>query len=117
MIWAVQDILAMPGFKDADEDEVSRRLDAIESFIVRHTNNGFTDRATHEANYPPDVKEGVLGMLSFDMGGRYDSIGVASESLGRHSVTYRDASAQAGSAGGYPADAVAFLIPYMRARF
>lgn len=65
--------------------------------------------------YPPDVKEGVLNLLKWEVENRKKA-GIQSETLSRHSVTYitQDASNQV---MGYPAILMGFLKPYMKARF
>lgn len=65
--------------------------------------------------YPPDVKEGVLSLLKWEVENRKKA-GIQSETLSRHSVTYitQDASNQV---MGYPAMLMGFLKPYMKARF
>lgn len=64
--------------------------------------------------YPKDVVMGAVDMLRHDLEteGRED---VASETISRHSVTYRDPSSS-GFILGYPAKLTAFLKPYRRAR-
>lgn len=65
--------------------------------------------------YPADVKMGVVNLLKWEMLKR-EKIGVASESISRHSVTYYDQTG-ANTVMGYPVALVGFLKPYMRARF
>lgn len=65
--------------------------------------------------YPPDVKIGVANMLAWDNENR-DKIGISSESLSRHSVTYTDMNGE-NSLLGYPKALLGFLAPYMKARF
>ena len=64
--------------------------------------------------YPPDVIEGANQLLIWTVK-HGDKAGIASESLARHSVSY--AQPASGSArGGYPAQLIAFLRPYTKAR-
>lgn len=65
--------------------------------------------------YPPDVILGVVNLLRWDIEHR-DKVGVASESISRHSVTYFDMNGD-NSSGGYPKSITGFLKPYMKARF
>lgn len=65
--------------------------------------------------YPIDVKMGVANMLKWQ-NENGDKVGVQSETISRHSVTYFDMSAD-NSIIGYPKSLVGFLKPYMRARF
>ena len=65
--------------------------------------------------YPMDVKMGVVNLMKWEMTNR-DKVGVASESISRHSVTYFDMTGD-NSAMGYPKALLGFLKPYMKARF
>ena len=65
--------------------------------------------------YPADVKMGVVNLLKWEIANR-DKVGIASESLGRHSVTYFDMNGE-NSLVGYPKSLLGFLSPYMKARF
>ncbi len=64
--------------------------------------------------YPKDVVYGAIRMLQYDldMDGRE---GVASETVSRHSVTYREPTGS-NSVIGYPLKLSSFLKPYRRAR-
>jgi len=66
-------------------------------------------------NYPADVVEGAVAMLiwEYDPKGKA-MLGVKSESLSRHSLTYTDTSRDS-LVKGYPAGMLDFLKPYMRA--
>ena len=65
--------------------------------------------------YPADVKLGVANLLKWELDNR-DKVGVASETISRHSVTYFDMSKD-NSTMGYPASLLGFLKPYVKARF
>lgn len=65
--------------------------------------------------YPADVKMGVANMLKWELDNR-DKVGVASETISRHSVTYFDMTGD-NSTIGYPKAVLGFLRPYMKARF
>ena len=65
--------------------------------------------------YPADVKMGVVNMLDWDINNR-DKVGVASETISRHSVTYFNMDGD-NSITGYPKSLMGFLRPYMKARF
>lgn len=65
--------------------------------------------------YPADVKMGVVNMVKWELDNR-DKVGVASETISRHSVTYFDMS-EGNSTMGYPKAVLGFLRPYMKARF
>ena len=68
-----------------------------------------------KVKYPQDVKMGVVNLLKWEMDNR-DKVGVASESISRHSVTYYDQTG-ANTVMGYPVALVGFLKPYKKARF
>lgn len=64
--------------------------------------------------YPPSIKLGVVKLLQYNA--KMDSkVGISSESLSRHSVSYAQPTSD--SIGGYPASMMSFLKPYMKARF
>lgn len=65
--------------------------------------------------YPHDVKMGVLNLLKWENTNR-DKVGIASESLSRHSVSYFNMDGE-NSLLGYPKALLGFLTPYERARF
>lgn len=101
---------------DEEEQVLEAKLQALELSIQGYTNNNF--KRVLEANdgqYPMDVKMGVVNLMKWEMNSR-DKVGVASESISRHSVTYFDMSGD-NSIMGYPKALMGFLRPYMRARF
>ena len=64
--------------------------------------------------YPPSIKLGVVKLLQYNA--KMDSkVGISSESLSRHSVSYAQPTSD--SIGGYPSSMMSFLKPYMKARF
>jgi len=65
--------------------------------------------------YPKDVQIGALNMLKWDLENR-DKVGVQSETISRHSVTYFNMDGD-NSIMGYPKSLLGFLKPYMKARF
>lgn len=60
--------------------------------------------------YPYDVKEGVVNLMLWEIEGR-DKMGIKSETISRHSVTYADIDVKTG----YPTALLGFLTPYVRA--
>ena len=64
--------------------------------------------------YPPSIKLGVVKLLQYNAK-MDDKVGISSESLSRHSVSYAQPSSD--SIGGYPASMMSFLKPFMKARF
>ncbi len=65
--------------------------------------------------YPQDVKMGVVNMIRWDMDYR-GKVGVSSETISRHSVSYFDMDKD-NTDMGYPIALLGFLRPYVRARF
>lgn len=65
--------------------------------------------------YPEDVKMGVANMLKWELD-RRDKVGLASETISRHTTTFIDLTGENASMG-YPKALIDFLFPYMRARF
>ena len=65
--------------------------------------------------YPADVKLGVANMLKWQLDNG-DKVGVASETISRHSVTYFNMDGD-NSTMGFPKSLLGFLKPYMKARF
>ncbi|MDR1563884.1 MAG: hypothetical protein LBS74_02895 [Oscillospiraceae bacterium] len=68
-----------------------------------------------KVEYPAAVVQGALNMLKWDVANR-DKVGVKSESISRHSVTYYDMDSN-NQINGYPVSLMGFLKPYMKARF
>lgn len=65
--------------------------------------------------YPFDVQMGVTNMIKWDIENR-DKVGIQSESISRHSVTYFNMDGD-NSLMGYPKSLLGFLEPYRKARF
>lgn len=65
--------------------------------------------------YPADVKQGVARMLQWQLDNG-DKVGVQSETISRHSVTYFNMDGD-NSTMGFPKSLLGFLKPYMKARF
>jgi len=65
--------------------------------------------------YPADVKQGVARMLQWQLDNG-DKVGVQSETISRHSVTYFNMDGD-NSTMGFPKSLLGFLRPYVRARF
>ena len=68
-----------------------------------------------KVEYPADIKEGVINLLIWDVQNR-GKVGVKSETLSRHSVTYFDLDVS-NQLMGYPVSLLGFLTPYVKARF
>lgn len=117
MILTVEEVRKLaPSITDSDE-LIKFRLEGIEQAIKGETCNDFQRfrGPSGEVEYPADVKLGVLNMLLWDSESR-DKVGIASETISRHSVSYTGLT-EAESKSGYPAYLLTFLDPYRRARF
>lgn len=68
-----------------------------------------------KVEYPIDVVMGAVNMLKWDLDNR-DKVGIASETISRHSVTYFNMDGD-NSVMGYPKSLLGFLKPYKKARF
>ena len=74
-----------------------------------------TDVLVTKVEYPMDVVLGAVNMMKWDLENR-DKVGIQSETISRHSVTYFDQSVN-NTLLGYPISLLGFLKPYMKARF
>ena len=91
--------------KEIDEGIVTlnkRLLDEAEVLVTK-------------VEYPLDVQMGVVNMLKWELENR-DKVGIQSETISRHSVTYFNMDGD-NSVMGYPKSLLGFLMPYMKARF
>lgn len=68
-----------------------------------------------KVEYPDDIKNGVLELMKWEVKNR-DKVGIKSETLSRHSVTYYDQDIN-NQVMGYPVSLLGFLQPYKKARF
>ena len=68
-----------------------------------------------KVKYPTDVKMGIVNLMKWELDNR-EKVGVASESISRHSVTYVDQTGD-NTVMGYPVALMGFLKPYRKARF
>lgn len=65
--------------------------------------------------YPPDVQKGVIDLILWEKENR-QKVGIKSETISRHSITYYDQDTN-NQVMGYPVSLLGFLKPYMKARF
>ncbi|MGN0613186.1 MAG: hypothetical protein ACI4JB_04730 [Porcipelethomonas sp.] len=65
--------------------------------------------------YPPDVIMGAVNLMKWELENR-EKVGIQSETLSRHSVTYFSMDSD-NTLMGYPVSLMGFLKPYMKARF
>lgn len=68
-----------------------------------------------KVEYPIDVQMGVINMMKWEVTNR-NKVGIKSETLSRHSVTYYDQDKN-NQVMGYPVTLLGFLEPYKKARF
>ena len=100
---------------EMDDQVLEAMLQALELSIHGYTNNDFKRHLTSEGEYPMDVKMGAVNLMKWELSNR-EKVGVASETISRHSVTYFDMTGD-NSSMGYPVALMGFLKPYKRARF
>ena len=101
---------------DKSDEMLAFWLEAVEQMIHGYTHNNFRKYMVNDAIvYPADVKMGVINLFKWDED-RRNKVGIASESISRHSVTYSDMTGDNCTIG-YPKALMGFLKPYMRARF
>ena len=108
-----------------DTVEISQSIVNNGLYVVSEIGDDYTDLGQElksveynlvtKVEYPPDVVQGVLNMLKWDVNNR-DKVGIKAETLSRHSVTYYDQDSE-NTVMGYPVALLAFLKPYMKARF
>ena len=68
-----------------------------------------------KVEYPQDVKMGIVGMIKWQLSNG-DKVGISSETISRHSVTYFSMDGSNTSVG-FPTSLTSYLKPYMKARF
>ncbi len=101
---------------DKTDDALTLWLEAVEQMIRGYTHNNFRKYMVDGVIiYPADVRMGVIHLFKWDED-RRDKVGVASESISRHSVTYVS-TPDADFAMCYPKRMLGFLKPYICARF
>ncbi len=65
--------------------------------------------------YPADIQKGVIDLMVWEKNNRR-KVGIKSEELSRHSVTYFDQDSE-NQVMGYPVSLLGFLKPYVKPRF
>jgi hypothetical protein len=92
-------------------------VESVENGIAKLSGNIFPEEyfTVTKVEYPEDVVQGALNLLDWELNHR-DKVGVQSESISRHSVTYFNMDGE-NSLMGYPKSLLGFLAPYKRARF
>lgn len=175
MIVKIEDVMSLPEFMKMNEEQVQKKLDALELLIRKYTNNNFQNRNIRfsasslgnrifgrhpfirvcdtiqisESNvndglyviteigddfirvdselfpidhnlvtkidYPADVQQGVIKLMQWEVEST-SRIGIKSETLSRHSVTYFDQDKN-NQVMGFPVSLLGFLEIYKKARF
>lgn len=115
----------IPGLRVGDTIEISESIYNGGLYVVSDINGDqisiCESTLTYEKHvlvtkieYPADVKDCAVNMLVWDVKNR-GKVGVQSETLSRHSVTYYNMGAD-GQIMGYPVSIMASLAPYRKAR-
>ena len=84
-------------------------------FTVEENVNDEKDVLVTKVEYPADVIECAFDLLDWDLN-HGNKVGIQSETLSRHSVTYFNMDGD-NSIMGYPKSLIGALRPYMKARF
>lgn len=90
--------------------EISDTFIRVDGDLYRYPDNLVT-----KVEYPSDIKTGVIDLLKWEVKNR-QKVGIKSETLSRHSVSYYDQDAN-NQVMGYPVALLGFLKPYIKARF
>ena len=114
MIMTVAELRQFIETEETDQ-VLEAKLQALELSVQGYTNNNFKRHLTPEGEYPMDVKMGVVNLMKWELDNR-DKVGVQSETISRHSVTYFNMDGD-NSIMGFPKALLGFLKPYMKARF
>ena len=108
-----------------DTEQLSDSIYSNGVYVIKAIKDGFIELGkplldeahvlVTKVEYPVDVVMGVVNMLKWDLENR-DKVGIQSETISRHSVTYFNMDGD-NSTMGYPKSLLGFLKPYMKARF
>ena len=111
-------------FKAGDTVEISRSCFNTGLYTVEEIGDGFMklNGSLYDENkvqvtkilYPADIKNGAINLLKWELENR-DKVGIKSETISRHSVTYYDMDSN--NLNGYPSSLLGFMTPYRKARF
>lgn len=117
--------LSTPLLKVGDTVQISESIYSNGIYVIKAVEDEFieldkqlideSDVLVTKVEYPMDVVFGAVNMMKWDLENR-DKVGIQSETISRHSVTYFDMSGD-NSSMGYPKSLLGFLIPYRKARF
>lgn len=115
--------LASPYLAVGDSVEINESInDGVYTVMEAADGRLVLDRPLYDARvnmvtkvvYPTAVQQGVLNLLLWELKNR-DKVGIKSETLSRHSVTYYDQDA-GNQVQGYPVSLIGFLEPYRKMR-
>lgn len=84
-------------------------------FSVNEDIGDYAKATITKVRYGADVKLGVVNLMKWELDNRA-KVGIQSETISRHSVTYFNMDGD-NSTMGYPKSLLGFLKPYMKARF
>ncbi|MDY6038440.1 MAG: hypothetical protein SPI74_05630 [Eubacterium sp.] len=87
----------------------------IDSIVVDKSLFTVNKNLVTKVEYPFDVKQGIINLMVWEIENR-SKVGVKSETLSRHSVTYFDLD-KTNQVMGYPVSLLGFLDKYIKARF
>ena len=85
------------------------------TFKVNEKTRDEIDIFVTKVQYPADVKVGAIELMKHDLC-RREKVGIASERISRHEVSYHAVDAT-NTVQGYPQHLMGFLAQYMKARF
>lgn len=114
----------IPGLKSGDTIQISESMYNNGLYVVDYISEGIisVDSVLNDEEsilvtaieYPCDVVDCCLNMLEWESKNR-SKVGIKSESLSRHSVTYYDQDAN-NQVNGYPVSLLGCLKPYRKVR-
>ena len=124
-IMATKLYLTTPFLKVGDTIQISESIYSDGIYVIKEVEESFVvldkplfDEAgvlVTKVEYPMDVVFGAINMMKWDLENR-DKVGIQSETISRHSVTYFNMDGD-NSSMGYPKSLLGFLVPYRKARF
>ncbi len=116
---------ASPYFKNGDTLQISGSAVNDGLYVIQSisessiaVNEELYDYPTNTVTkiiYPVEIQKGVIDLLIWEKNNR-EKVGIKSETISRHSVTYYDQD-QNNQDMGYPVTLLGFLKPYMKPRF
>ena len=124
-IMATKLYLTTPFLKVGDTVQISESIYSDGIYVIKAVEESYivldkalfdeSDVLVTKVEYPMDVVMGAINMMKWELENR-DKVGIQSETISRHSVTYFDQSVN-NTLLGYPISLLGFLRPYMKARF